>query len=194
MSEYERTYHHHDDNPWAGTPFASMHGSRHARFMPPMHGRGPWGGGGPRARRGDIRTAVLLLLQEGPMHGYQIIQELSARSGGTWRPSPGSVYPTLQLLEDEGLIAGQEAEGKRVYTLTDAGAEEAKSVAGSATPWDQLAGGNAGSSRWKLRESAGKLAVAVMQAGSSGSDEQVDRVLEILTDARKKIYAILAED
>lgn len=185
---------HHGDAPFPGAPCPPMHASHHGRFGPPMHGRGPWGGGGPRARRGDIRAAVLRLLTEGPMHGYQIIQELSARSGGHWQPSPGSVYPTLQLLEDEGLVASEEAEGKRVYKLTDAGTEQANRAAEDVAPWDELAQGGAGSSRWQLRAGAGKLGAAVMQAGSSASDEQVDRVLEVLNDARKKIYAILAED
>ena len=81
----------------------------------------PWMGPGPRARRGDVRIAVLALLAEGPMHGYQIITELESRSGGVWRPSPGSVYPTLQLLEDEDLVTSQEVGGKRVYSITDAG-------------------------------------------------------------------------
>ena len=134
------------------------------------------------------------LLAEGPMHGYQIIQELSARSGGHWQPSPGSVYPTLQLLEDEGLVAGEETGGKRVYKLTDAGLKEAELAAGDAAPWDELAQGGAGSSRWRLREGMGKLGIAVMQAGASASDEQAERVLEILADARKRIYGILAED
>ncbi len=184
---------HHDDATFPGTPCPPMHAFRHGFFGPPMHGRGPWGGG-PRARRGDIRTAVIRLLAEGPMHGYQIIQELSARSGGHWQPSPGSVYPTLQLLEDEGLVASEEADGKRVYKLTDAGAEQARRMADDTAPWDELAEGGAGSSRWQLRTHMGKLAAAVMQAGSSASDEQVERVLQVLADARKKIYAILAED
>src|SRR3954467_6272028 len=70
----------------------------------------PWPGGGQRARRGDVRSAILVLLHEQPMHGYQMIQELAERTGGEWRPSPGSVYPTLQLLEETGLIAGTEQE------------------------------------------------------------------------------------
>ena len=187
-------YHqHHGDASYPGGQCEPKHAFRHGGFIPPMHGRGPWGGG-PRARRGDIRAAVLRLLAEGPMHGYQIIQELSARSGGHWRPSPGSVYPTLQLLEDEGVVASEESDGKRVYKLTDAGVEEAKAAADAPAPWDELADGGAGSSRWKLREAIGKLAAAAMQVGSSASNEQTERVVEILTDARKKIYAILAED
>lgn len=198
MDQFDPRCKHNDDACAPGSPWSPMNASHHGRFGPPMmHGRGPWGaawGGGPRARRGDIRAAVLRLLTEGPMHGYQMIQELSARSGGQWQPSPGSVYPTLQLLEDEGLVASEEADGKRVYKLTDAGAEQAKASAEEPAPWDEFAAGGGGSSRWKMREGMGKLTVAVMQAGASASDEQTERVLEILADARKRIYAILAED
>ena len=81
------------------------------------------GRGGPRARRGDIRAAVLALLAERPMHGYEMIKELEERTKGAWVPSAGSIYPTLQLLEDEGLVAGEERDGKRRFTLTDAGTE-----------------------------------------------------------------------
>lgn len=194
MGQHQHGHQHHGDASFTEAHHPPMHGFMYGRFTPPMHGRGPWGGGGPRARRGDIRAAVLRLLAEGPMHGYQIIQELSVRSGGHWRPSPGSVYPTLQLLEDEGVVASEESDGKRVYKLTDAGVEEAKAAADAPAPWDELADGGAGSSRWKLREAIGKLAAAAMQVGSSASNEQTERVVEILTDARKKIYAILAED
>jgi len=194
MGQHQHGHQHHGDASFTEAHHPPMHGFMYGRFTPPMHGRGPWGGGGPRARRGDIRAAVLRLLAEGPMHGYQIIQELSARSGGHWQPSPGSVYPTLQLLEDEGLVASEEADGKRVYKLTNSGAEEAKRAESEAAPWDELAQGGAGSSRWRLREGMGKLGIAVMQAGASASDEQAERVLEILADARKKIYGILAED
>src|SRR5579859_2411228 len=83
-------------------------------------GRGPRGRG-RRARRGDIRTAALLLLAEEPRNGYQIMQEVQERSEGSWNPSPGSVYPALSQLEDEGLIATGEQEGRKLYTLTDAG-------------------------------------------------------------------------
>src|SRR5687768_15394224 len=106
-------------------------GRRHAHgdwppFFGPGFGRGPWGGGrgrgrGRRGRRGDVRTALLALLSERPMHGYEMIQELDERTGGIWRPSPGSVYPTLQMLEDEGLVASTQSEGRKLFTLTDEG-------------------------------------------------------------------------
>src|SRR5215210_2685906 len=102
------------------------------------HGRGPggWGGRGPRARRGDVRAALLVPLAEEPRNGYQLMQEIEQRSGGAWRPSPGSVYPTLQQLEDEGLISTQPGEGRTPYALTEAGkayVEENREALGE--PW-----------------------------------------------------------
>src|SRR5919106_4340668 len=110
-----------------------MHAYRHRRGGPRRHARmglGPWWGhGGHRARRGDVRTAILALLEERPMHGYEMIQQLEERSGGRWRPSAGSIYPTLQLLEDEGLVSGEEVDGKRVFSLTEAGTKAATAIA-----------------------------------------------------------------
>src|SRR5581483_866443 len=114
---------------WAGPP---------DDFGPPWRGRGRgWGGPGRRARRGDVRAAVLALLAERPMHGYEMIQELEERTGGLWRPSPGAVYPALQLLEDQGLVRADTESDKRRFELTDAGREEA-AKAGDRKPWDDL--------------------------------------------------------
>jgi len=134
----------------------------------------------------------MVLLAEGPMHGYQIIQELTQRSGGVWRPSPGSVYPTLQLLEDEGLIRSEETEGRRVFHLTDAGTAEVKKR-GEETPppWDAF--GDAGP-LIDLREVGFGMAAAVMQVAQTGSERQIARAKEILTEARKSLYRLLAED
>ena len=155
---------------------------------------GPWGPPGPRARRGDVRAAVLALLAEAPMHGYQVIQELSSRSGGAWQVSPGSVYPTLQMLEEEGLISGQEVEGRRVYTLTDAGRArvEEQRREGQAPPWEDVRedDGPIGA----LRDAAFQLGAAAMQVAHAGSRDQVERAVAILNEARRSIYAILAED
>ncbi len=180
---------------WGGrfTPFAGPRG--------PWGGwgfgrgfRGPWGSQGPRARRGDVRAAILTLLAEQPMHGYQVIQELESRTGGAWRVSPGSVYPTLQMLEEEGLIAGQEVEGKRVYSLTDAGRAQVESQKESGrAPWDEVAGGG-DSTLHNLRDAAFKLGAAAFQVARAGSKEQVDRAVGILNEARRQLYAILAED
>jgi len=148
-----------------------------------------------RARRGDVRTGILAVLAEQPMHGYQIIQELESRSGGLWRPSPGSVYPTLQLLEDEGLVAHDEADGKRVYSLTDDGrarAEEAR--AGSERPpWEMHVKGR-DETALRLRKAAFQVGAAAMQTAHAGSDEQAAKALDVLADARRRIYAILAEN
>ena len=171
----------------------------HGGFGGPHHhgGRGPHGahGFGPfgRARRGNVRAAVVAVLAERPMHGYEIIQELEQRSGGFWRPSPGSVYPTLQLLEDQGLVKGEDVEGKRVFTLTEAGkteAETAQSEAGAA-PWDASQRGD--DPRFKLRQAVFQIAGAAKQVGMTGNAEQVEETLRILAEARKSIYKLLAD-
>src|SRR6185437_9554776 len=104
---------------------------------PPFGGGrgGPFGGGRGRRRRGDVRTALLMLLAEEPRNGYQLMQTIDERSAGRWRPSPGSVYPTLSQLEDEGLIKSVEAEGSRRFEITDAGREHLESRAGEPEPW-----------------------------------------------------------
>ena len=154
----------------------------------------PWTRRGDRMRRGDIRTALLVVLEDGPGHGYDLIQRLEEKTDGAWRPSPGSVYPTLQMLEDEGLVRSTERDGKRTFELTEAGtAEAAERVAeAGGTPWELS--GRGGRVHGELRASMAQLAVAMKQVALAGSDEQRARVLEILKDARKRIYAILAED
>jgi len=188
-------HNHHHDSGSCGHGARGHHGGfgRHG-FKPPF-GMPPHGFGGPgggRARRGDVRLAVLRLLSEEPMHGYQIIQELSARSGGAWSPSAGSVYPTLQLLADEGLVTAEETGGKKVFSLTESGTAAVAETADQPAPWEDAASSDAGAQGY--REAAGRLMGAVFQIGKSGSKEQVDAAIEILNDARKKLYAILAED
>ena len=170
---------------------------RGERHWGPPGGPGPWmfkmrhGG---RRRRGDVRAAILALLSERPMHGYEMIQELEERSDGMWRPSAGSIYPTLQLLEDEGLIAGEEHAGKRRFSLTDAGREElAKRPADRPPPWEQAAEGAEGE-RQELAASIKQFWPAVVQIIRVGSPDQAERAKAILDDARKKLYAILAEE
>jgi DNA-binding PadR family transcriptional regulator len=151
--------------------------------------------GGRRARRGDVRTAVLALLEEKPAHGYDLIRELDERSGGMWQPSPGSVYPTLQLLEDQGLVTSEESDGKRVYSITEQGSSELaerKERSGGAAPWDMK--GDSPEGFGKLMGAMTQLGGAVMQVARGGDATQIDRVAEIVTDARKKVYALLAED
>ena len=162
--------------------------------LPPVP-PGPWGHrrgrGRGRRSRGDVRAAILALLAERPMHGYEMIQELEARTGGVWRPSPGSVYPTLQLLEDEGLIAGEEGEGRRRFTLTDAGRAEAERR-GQRAPWEEVTAGVAPAA-WNLRDAIAQTAQAAWSVGAAGTESQQARALEILNEARRRLYAILAE-
>ncbi|HEX4213258.1 MAG TPA: PadR family transcriptional regulator [Candidatus Dormibacteraeota bacterium] len=172
-----------------------------ARFGPGGRGGfafgGPWGHGqfrppfGPRARRGDVRAAIISLLKERPMHGYEMIGELESRTNGVWRPSPGSVYPTLQLLEDQGLVASQEVEGKRTFSLTEAGTEEAGRVGGQA-PWEHLAEGQ-GDAGFQLGSSIRQLTVAAMQVAQAGSEQQQQRAMELLNETRRRLYAMLGE-
>jgi DNA-binding PadR family transcriptional regulator len=153
----------------------------------------PWGGG-RRARRGDVRTSLLSLLADKPMHGYDLIRELEERSAGAWRPSPGSIYPTLQLLEDEGLVTGEERDGKRVYTITDAGRaelEERRERGGKQEPWEF---GPLGEGLGQLRDAGFQMAAAAMQVARTGTEAQRKQAAEILTDARKKLYALLAQE
>lgn len=154
--------------------------------------RGGGRGRGGRARRGDVRAAVLALLAERPMHGYEIINELGDRTSGMWRPSAGSVYPTLQLLEDEGRVVGVDVDGKRRYTLTASGQAELE-ASGDRTPWDRVAG-DAGSEAVAVRESLAKMVMAWKQVASNGTDEQQRKAVDVLNDARRKLYAILAEE
>jgi DNA-binding PadR family transcriptional regulator len=159
-------------------------------------GPGPRGRrrGGPRrrGRRGDVRAAILVLLAERPMHGYEMIQEIAERSQDLWRPSPGSVYPTLQLLVDEGLITGSETEGsKKLFELTDAGKAAAEKV--ETPPWDEIAEG-VDPSHLNLRAAVGQLFGAVAQSAHAASAEQQQRIIEIVNNARREIYTILGED
>ena len=150
---------------------------------------------GGRGRGANVRLAILTLLAERPMHGYEMIQEIEQRSGGSWRPSPGSVYPTLQLLEDEGLIVAEAAEGGRKrYTLTDAGREaQAGESATERAPWEDL------DEEYGQTILDSKMAIhGIMQAMGevmrAGTDSQRQRAREVLDRARREIYQILADD
>ena len=149
---------------------------------------------GTRAGRGEVRTAVLALLAEQPMHGYQIIHEIEERSGGSWKPSAGSVYPTLQLLADEGLISAEENNGRKIYSLTDAG-REAVADTDTSAPWDASASTpGRGHGHAALPKAGVELAQAAAQVGRTGSPEQVKEAVTVLDDARRKLYSILAQD
>ncbi len=161
----------------------------------PMGPDGPFGGpfgGRPKVSRGDVRIAILHLLAEEPMHGYQIMQELADRTDGLWRPSPGSVYPTLQQLEDEGLVKAEQSEGKNVFALTEDGRARVEST-DSAPPWERF-GSQDNDGFVALRETGFQVGAAVMQVARAGSDAQIARTREILEETRRKIYQILAED
>jgi DNA-binding PadR family transcriptional regulator len=170
------------------------------------HG-GPWGGGGPfppgfpfhpgrgpRARRGDVRAALLALLAEEPRNGYQLMQEIEHRSDGMWRPSPGSVYPALQQLEDEGLVRTEEREGRRQYALTDAGRAHVEELGDALKePW-KAASEEAGGEMLELRKLVGQVGAAVMQVALAGSEAQQAEARRVLADTRRALYRILAED
>ena len=146
---------------------------------------------GTRVGKGEVRAAVLTLLLEQPMHGYQIIREIEERSGGTWKPSAGSVYPTLQLLADEGLITAEETNGRKIYSLTEAG----RAVAGDehTSPFDSADSAHGG--RYTALPKAGvELAQAAAQVNRSGSAAQVDEAVAVLDEARRRLYSILAQD
>lgn len=145
-----------------------------------------------RAGLGEVRTAVLALLAERPMHGYQIIREIEDRSSGNWKPSAGSVYPTLQLLADEGLIRAEESDGRKIYSLTDTGREHAASAEASA-PWESM-GPASGAGFAALPRAGVELAQAAAQVGRTGSPEQVKQAVAVLDEARRRLYSILAQD
>jgi DNA-binding PadR family transcriptional regulator len=158
-------------------------------------GGGPFGGGHRgrgRARRGEVRLGLLLLLGEQPRNGYQLMQTIEERSDGRWRPSPGSVYPTLAQLEDERLIRSTELDGAKVFELTDAGRAHLAERGDAPAPWaddetDEDAGAN-------LRTLIGGLATAAIQVRQAGDDAQIAKAAGVLAEARRELYRILAED
>lgn len=157
-------------------------------------GHGPGFGRGPKVARGDVRIAVLRLLAEEPRNGYQLIQELSKRSDGVWRPSPGSIYPVLQLLGDEGLVRSTEIDGKRVFQLTDEGQTVAKGLGEHlAAPWE-TASGNVDDATFDLRNLIGQVAAATVQVSQAGTDAQIEKAKELLVGTRRSLYRILADD
>ena len=174
--------------PWGG-PFEF--GTRGGPFGPPK-----FGGRGPRVRRGDVRAAILDLLAEGqPWNGYQIIQEIGARTQGVWRPSAGSVYPALQQLEDEGLIQTEAGEDRRrMYTLTEEGRAYVEAHADELrASWDAVTG-SVNDTEVQLRHTIHQVMMAVSQVAQAGSAAQVQQAGKILADTRRALYRILASD
>ena len=160
----------------------------------PGRGAGPFGRGrGRKARRGDIRTAALLLLAEEPRNGYQIMQEVQERSDGVWSPSPGSVYPALQQLEDEGLIRSAETDGRKLFQLTDAGEAYLKDRGEEKpAPWEQMSGG-VSDQAFELGKLIREVWFAFVQVTRTGSDAQLDEARKVLAGARRDLYRILGE-
>ncbi len=189
--------HRHFPGPFGGPEFP---GDFPGPAFGGKHGYGPWlresrGMRGPRARRGDVRAAALALLAEQAMNGYQIIQAIRERSGGIWQPSPGSVYPALQQLEDEGLVKAEASEGgRRAYQLTDEGRAYAEAHPDELrAPWDMVAG-SAGGTALEMRQLIGQVAMAAFQVVSAGSEAQARQARQQLVETRKALYRILAAD
>ncbi len=185
----------HGPPPWAG---GFVPGGPHGKWAGPGGPAGPgWVGGpwrrGPRGR-GDVRLAILGLLAESPMHGYQLIQEITSRSEGDWRPSPGSIYPTLSQLEDEGLVRAGDEEGRRVFTLTDTGrAQAAERRAEYNALWQRPADPDGDAVR-ELGALVVQVGAAAVQVASAGTDDQRRRAGELLERTRRDLYRLLAGD
>src|SRR4051812_27759729 len=148
----------------------------------------------PKVRKGDVRAAALALLAEGPRNGYQVIQEIAERSHGIWRPSPGSVYPALQQLEDESLVRAEEEGGRRTYRLTEEGRAH---VAGHreelAEPWAAVAE-SVSEEMVDLRGVFMQVGMAMRQVAEAGTPAQHNRARQILTETRRSLYRLLAEE
>jgi DNA-binding PadR family transcriptional regulator len=152
------------------------------------HGRhGHWAGG--RVPKGNVRGLLLAALLDGPAHGYELMRRLEGQAGGRWRPSPGSVYPLLQVLEDEGLVHGRDRDGRKVYELTERG----QTLADAGQLQDLAAGSAAGSAHLDLRGEVHRLHAAARQVAAEGDPAQVQQAVEIVRGARQALYRLLAE-
>jgi DNA-binding PadR family transcriptional regulator len=179
----------------------------HGRFGRHFHGGDPLGGdpfdedsgGRGRRRRGDIKYVLLELLAEQPRHGYELMKELERRHAGFHRPSPGSVYPTLQMLEDEGHLTSELVDGKRIYTITESGRgllearQERHAAEGFGPPWGAFRRESSGPELDTLRRSGMALFEGVMQVARHGTPEQIRATMALLDTTRREIYAILAK-
>ena len=160
---------------------------------PGPFGRGPRGRGRGRARRGDVRLALLRLLAEEPRNGYQLMQTIEERSDGRWRPSPGSVYPTLSQLEDERLIRSTESEGGKRFEITDAGREHLETRAAEPAPWEPT-GEEGEHALAELGPLVIQIGKAAWQVASVGDEGQRARATEVLAETRRSLYRILADE
>jgi DNA-binding PadR family transcriptional regulator len=186
---------HHGGGPCgrgAFSPGAPRAHERHGGWGGPPFSGGGFRGRGRKARRGDVRTAALLLIAEEPRNGYAIMQELEERSGGAWRPSAGSIYPALQLLEDEGLIRSEEVDGRKLFHLTDAGRKVVKQrPQEQPAPWDELAGDVSEDAR-AIMKVAREVMIAAAQVMQTGSESQRAQARRLLVGLRRDLYGILA--
>lgn len=181
---------------WPCFTAMSRGGGRRGGWFGPRGGFGAFGGfpGGPRARRGDIRTAALLLLAEGPLNGYQIMQEVERRSGGVWRPSPGAVYPALSQLVDEGLVRSDETGDRKTYVLTSEGRAQVDArEPGAPAPWEQMTESVSDDVGGLFREMR-RVGMTAAQIAHLGSSEQIARARQILADAYRSLQDVLGED
>ena len=210
-----------------GTRGHSRQWARHLEGEWSQHARGPWGGGwewpdkrsgrpgpppwvaglfglaqgaqarGPRVRRGDVRAAILDVLRVEPLNGYQVIQQIGERSGGAWKPSPGSVYPTISQLEDEGLVESDDASGRRTLRLSAAGeayvAEHPDELAAVWTPFEAPGPVEEGTDFAALKPEIGAVMNAVWQIISTGTDQQRRDAVAVLVETRRKLYGLLAD-
>jgi DNA-binding PadR family transcriptional regulator len=167
------------------------------------HRRGGRGGGhggrGPRRgffQQGEVRLALLSLLEDGPAHGYELMKRLEERSGGMYQASAGTVYPVLQQLEDEDLVRAHEQDGKNVYELTDAGRDELRlNKEGVERIWKRAGGWkewgvNMGPESAEIWSSWGRLTKAAFKAAARSDFEETDKIREILDRARKELEAL----
>ena len=191
----------HGHGPWGGGPWGNWGGGE----QPWRHGPPPWvtglfgpphrGSRGPKVRRGDVRAAILDVLATEPMNGYQVINQIAERTGGAWKPSPGSVYPTMQQLEDEGLVESTSVNGRSQSSLTDAGREYVDShpeeMAATWRPFDQESAEDDTTS--DLRPAVGQVMGALWQVVTTGSPEQQAEAVRILAQTRRKLYGLLAD-
>jgi DNA-binding PadR family transcriptional regulator len=156
---------------------------------------GPRGRRRGRAGRGDVRAAIISLLNEEPRNGYQIIQEINERTGGLWRVSSGSVYPAISQLEDEGLIEPADGNGRRLFALTQAGREYSEQNAEQlARLWEVGAEDARLDDFLQYRELIGQLAAAARQVNDVGTQAQRGEAKQVLTRARQSLYKLLAAD
>ena len=177
----------HRPGAWTG------HGFGGPGFGGPGFGGPPWARGmrGPKARRGDVRAAILSVLSEQPRNGYQVIQEIAERTGGAWKPSPGSIYPTLQQLEDEGLVVQVDDGGRKAYALTDDGRDYVATHPDElAAPWASMSDTETDGD---LRPLLGQVGAAMWQVMAVGTPEQQAAAKDAIVDLRKTLYGILAD-